>query len=455
MVAQHTDEGVETRKSARIGGEKLSAKVLSKTPPRVSVQKRSQQPAAGSKRGADESKAEKRARLLAELEELEASEEEVSSDGDARREAEVDAIAAQIERDVELERGLAARDAKLRELRAQAKQQESAPTKTAEESRSRRPRLAPPREFRGEKGKYRGWQRLVGQWREAHADVSDSVAGQQLLEALKGDVEDIVVGSLGDEELSSYQAIMKVLESSYGQETLLESIDVEQELKRYTRKNEGLKEFLAKFEALRAKAKRHGYAPSALTEGTELLSKAGISTEQKAAILQQLAHEAALTGKDPATVGYPEVLRSLQAIARAHELCEQEKEEKPRKEKPAYVAMPKGKWGQPKGKWTDKTKGTQDGKGSGDGKAGAAAGVCWFNLQGKCWKGASCKFSHSQPKGESATKGGKGDGKGNQGKGPQWREGDWKCPKCGDHQFSKNTKCRKCGEGKPTGGSGK
>ena len=26
---------------------------------------------------------------------------------------------------------------------------------------------------------------------------------------------------------------------------------------------------------------------------------------------------------------------------------------------------------------------------------------------------------------------------------------DWKCPSCGDHQFAKNTMCRKCGEPKP------
>ena len=29
------------------------------------------------------------------------------------------------------------------------------------------------------------------------------------------------------------------------------------------------------------------------------------------------------------------------------------------------------------------------------------------------------------------------------------RPGDWNCPSCDDHQFARNTKCRKCGEPKP------
>jgi predicted RNA-binding Zn-ribbon protein involved in translation (DUF1610 family) len=29
------------------------------------------------------------------------------------------------------------------------------------------------------------------------------------------------------------------------------------------------------------------------------------------------------------------------------------------------------------------------------------------------------------------------------------KPGDWQCPKCGDHQFAKNTQCRQCSESKP------
>lgn len=31
----------------------------------------------------------------------------------------------------------------------------------------------------------------------------------------------------------------------------------------------------------------------------------------------------------------------------------------------------------------------------------------------------------------------------------EFKHGDWSCPSCGDHQFQKNTHCRKCGTGKP------
>lgn len=32
---------------------------------------------------------------------------------------------------------------------------------------------------------------------------------------------------------------------------------------------------------------------------------------------------------------------------------------------------------------------------------------------------------------------------------PPMREGDWECPGCGDHQFARNTNCRKCNTPKP------
>merc|ERR1719284_25258 len=33
-----------------------------------------------------------------------------------------------------------------------------------------------------------------------------------------------------------------------------------------------------------------------------------------------------------------------------------------------------------------------------------------------------------------------------------WAPGDWACPSCGDHQFARNTECRKCGTPNPGGG---
>lgn len=35
--------------------------------------------------------------------------------------------------------------------------------------------------------------------------------------------------------------------------------------------------------------------------------------------------------------------------------------------------------------------------------------------------------------------------------GPGFKPGDWYCPQCGDHQFAKNTNCRKCGEARQGG----
>jgi len=32
-----------------------------------------------------------------------------------------------------------------------------------------------------------------------------------------------------------------------------------------------------------------------------------------------------------------------------------------------------------------------------------------------------------------------------------WKAGDWECPKCGDHQFARNTICRKCNTERPQG----
>lgn len=37
------------------------------------------------------------------------------------------------------------------------------------------------------------------------------------------------------------------------------------------------------------------------------------------------------------------------------------------------------------------------------------------------------------------------------GKGGEKRDGDWNCPKCGDHQFASRSECRKCGTSKPSG----
>ena len=34
------------------------------------------------------------------------------------------------------------------------------------------------------------------------------------------------------------------------------------------------------------------------------------------------------------------------------------------------------------------------------------------------------------------------------------RPGDWECPSCGDHNFARNTNCRRCGEPRPSDAGG-
>eukprot|EP00930_Biecheleria_cincta_P033469 TRINITY_DN23199_c0_g1_i1.p1 TRINITY_DN23199_c0_g1~~TRINITY_DN23199_c0_g1_i1.p1 ORF type:complete len:422 (+),score=84.24 TRINITY_DN23199_c0_g1_i1:55-1266(+) len=51
--------------------------------------------------------------------------------------------------------------------------------------------------------------------------------------------------------------------------------------------------------------------------------------------------------------------------------------------------------------------------------------------------------------------GGGGSGGGGGGAaGGEFMQGDWNCPSCGDHQFARNTNCRKCGAAKADGAGG-
>jgi len=103
------------------------------------------------------------------------------------------------------------------------------------------------------------------------------------------------------------------------------------------------------------------------------------------------------------------------------------------------------------------------GKGKGDkGKGGKGGGkdgwqkklkLCTYFEQGSCGRGANCTFAHGEaevgtyvgPGGETAPAKGKEKGGG-------MLPGDWACPGCGDHQFARNTDCRKCGTPNPAGG---
>lgn len=69
---------------------------------------------------------------------------------------------------------------------------------------------------------------------------------------------------------------------------------------------------------------------------------------------------------------------------------------------------------------------SRDGTKSGDGGTGSE--ICnFFAKAGWCKSGDQCPYKHVQ--GASG--------------------GDWECPKCGDKQFARNDRCRKCGGPRP------
>ena len=428
--------GPVVRKSTRLAGKTVDDAVLRTSPVKIpapkkrSVRKEGEEPR--------EDRDVKRARLLAELDQLNQEEEKPRSESDGKGVGPLD-------------------DTRSPPKEPKSPRHRSTPPSL--KARPRRPKLEKPGPFGGEKGKYRGWARVTKMWASTHDDVSDSDLGGLLLQSMQGDAEDIVIGSLDDEELGSFKAIMAVLETSFGQEELLESIAAEAELKACVRKGEDLATFLAKYEAARRKAIRHGYRSSELTAGTDLLKAAKVSSAAKSSVLQALSSKA--EGDKQDKVGYDDVVRLLRAQARSDNLVDDGEEGVPKsfakKERKALLAQGRAEgWsaskGGGKGKSAGKDKGGSQGKGGAAGQWKGPKGVCWYHLQNRCTRGEKCTFPHTgggQPvKNEHhAAKGYQKGGKNNKGsgKGAQWREGDWQCPSCNDHQFAQNTECRKCG----------
>lgn len=73
--------------------------------------------------------------------------------------------------------------------------------------------------------------------------------------------------------------------------------------------------------------------------------------------------------------------------------------------------------------------------------------LCTFWEQGGCSRGRACTFAHGQEEiGLLSDPTAEPDG------GTMTLPGDWTCPGCGDHQFARNTQCRKCSTLKPGDG---
>ena len=342
-------------------------------------------------------------RELAELEREEEEESEEPSEDEATK-TRVQERLARIR-----EEGAKARAAML----AQAREEQT--DETSEKAKGRRPRLAPPGDFSGDRTKYMAWKRVTAQWRSTHDDISDKSAGQQLLQALSGSAQDMVVGRLDDDSLGSYDSIMGILEESYGKEQLLLAVSSEDKLAAEKRKGRELGEFLTQYESVRAQAVRQGHKPSAQTEGNALLRAAELTPEARADVLKTLV----LQGQP---IEYGTVKKVLRAIADSHELAEPEAsgegEGLTRKEKKVLAAYRKG---------------GKDGKGKGKGDHSKGKGK--YDRPGA---------PTQRPQNHA----------GSYGKGPEWKTGDWSCPSCSDHQFARNEVCRRCKTPKPAGPAG-
>lgn len=87
--------------------------------------------------------------------------------------------------------------------------------------------------------------------------------------------------------------------------------------------------------------------------------------------------------------------------------------------------------------------------GVGDGGPRKKFKICMHWQQGRCGKGSACTFAHGEEEiGQEVDLTAVPDG------GKLVLSGDWYCPGCGDHQFARNTECRKCGAPNPQGQAG-
>jgi hypothetical protein len=425
MVAQPK---VETRKSGRLQGKKLPEEILQHSPAesKVKATKRVRQDSDE----ATETKEQKRARLLRELDEM-------------NEESEVDVPESE---------GEATKVAHLLKENAELKAKVS-------HSHQRRAKLERPTSFSGDQGKFRSWTRAIYLWRNLHSDCGDETMGPLLVQALTDDALDVVTCELSTEDMGSYEKVLACLEGGYGDDELIEALNVEEDYLKFRRESCDLGKFLTLYDAKKKRAERHGHKMSELTAGSTLLKKAEVSAQVRSNIVAALSSQGN-------TMLYSDVLKQLRSNARAAMLVADD-DGTARVAKKALLAQGFQK-GKSKGMHMTAAKG--DGKGPGKGPYGGQRKVCWFNLQGNCRKGDSCIFSHDTGQkafqtlqiesaliASTAYKKGKAKGqKGAKGtgKGPQWREGDWSCPSCSDHQFASNTQCRKCGARKPAEAAG-
>ena len=288
---------------------------------------------------------------------------------------------------------------------------------SVEDDDERDPRLVPPKKtFSGEseRANYQNWRRGITVWRNQYDHQSESKLGAKLMEVVVGDAEDLVFATL-EEGTELYDEIMRVLDGAFGERGLPESLSAINTYNACSREKDSLGTFLTKYKTARAKALKYGLTTSEKTDGAQLLQKAELTSTQATGVLQALRIESKLAGEDFVTPRYTPTLEALEMLAQT--LAAQDVSQGRQKRPAALLA------GQPEPKYPRKGKDGKD-KGGGKGKYGG------------------------KKDGKNGGKG--GGGASGQHRQPTWRDGDWSCPSCKDHQFAKNEKCRQCGSANPT-----
>ncbi len=273
--------------------------------------------------------------------------------------------------------------------------------------------IAPKKTFDGsDREKYPIFRRSIVLWRNRYKHKSQKDLGSYLLDAVEGAAE-VKVMTLVPEGQETFDKILELLDAKYGGNTLTRATAALSEFRELKRGKSTLADFLGLYEIARAKAITHGWSPSEKTDGADLLNACELPTAAHAGVLQSLKNNAKITAH-----GLPEyeaTRENLELLAETYAIKDS-KEHNSRK-RPAMVAEH-----QPQPKWQRPANGQRgQPKGGGKGK-----GVCYDFLDGKCQRGASCKYAHSKDGGKGlkggdrkGLKGGdpKGGGKGSEGKG--------------------------------------
>ena len=326
--------------------------------------------------------------------------------------------------------------------------------------KSDRPRLTEPVTLVKEASRtqYKTWRAEISLW---YANLEKSHSAGLLTSAVlkqlpTDDKTDLFVEY--DAADLSVPVILKFLDEQYDCDIYLEGRAALKEYRKVERgEREELVDFVKRWRRLYSRAQREGgLNKQDEVDALDLLEAARVTPAQMASMLESTAESGGAT--------VVSVIGKLTALGRAFSatqtkpfgsrFTQSKKPPRPtptRQEKPTLTTLPGGipevpkcsvcgkaqkdhpstqKY--PRGEWCKKPYGGDKAKPNGGDK-------------GKPYTGEGGK---GQKRGRDEQRTGSGSvGRGNTKK-PKWREGDWNCQKCGDHQFASNKQCRKCGAAK-------